>query len=195
MGLLHEWVYTRAEKTRWGSHGLIHGWDYRRVGLLTEFYGKKRERQEGEGGGALGVAASEQKHLGQFRHWFKSRHAHLRLWIVSVQNVTKLTMNPSVLWWQIRLRCYYLWLSSWQPPQGSKSGCAALLSFKFLVLLWQFEVNIWTSKCSNGWVNGALMMQTRPDDCTGVDERSWWAKMSVISSWLQWCYNCDVMFI
>ena len=33
-------MYTRAEKTRWGNHGLIHGWEYRRVGLLTEFYGK-----------------------------------------------------------------------------------------------------------------------------------------------------------
>ena len=32
-------VYTRAEKkTRWGSYGRIHGWDYiDGVGLLTEF--------------------------------------------------------------------------------------------------------------------------------------------------------------
>ena len=36
---MHRWVYTRAEKSRWWRHGLIHGWDYRRVGLLTEFYG------------------------------------------------------------------------------------------------------------------------------------------------------------
>ena len=35
---MHGWVYTRAEKTRWCSHGLIHGWGFRRVGLLTEFY-------------------------------------------------------------------------------------------------------------------------------------------------------------
>ena len=42
-GLLREWVYLGRKKTHWGSHGLIHGWDCRRVGLLTEFYGMARQ--------------------------------------------------------------------------------------------------------------------------------------------------------
>ena len=38
---MHGWVYTLAENSCWGSHGLIHGWKERWVGLLTEFYGSK----------------------------------------------------------------------------------------------------------------------------------------------------------
>ena len=36
---------------------------------------------------------------------------HHQVWIVSQQNVTRLAMKASFLWWRIQLRCYHLWLS------------------------------------------------------------------------------------
>ena len=70
------WAYTRVSvytgrKNPLGNHGLIHGWDYRRVGLLTEFHGIWISRCQRSGFGAF-------TRVGSKRFWrlHVSRHPH-----------------------------------------------------------------------------------------------------------------------